>query len=50
MGVTKISEKELREELEAGLTVKRENDPCGVYRKNTLEVIAMIERNQGIGV
>lgn len=27
---------------------KRENDPCGVYRRNTLEVIAMIERNQGI--
>lgn len=124
MGVTKISEKELREELEAGLTVKRiaekhgmsihgvyarasrsrikineskmegelaedcfandrfngscsclsvkkcpgkscpfykeagealeearrDVDPCGVYRKNTLEVIAMIERNQGIGV
>lgn len=29
---------------------KRENDPCGVYRKNTLEAIAMIERNQGIGI
>ena len=122
MGATKISEKELREELEAGLTVKRiaekhgmsirgvykrasrsrikineskmegelaedcfahdrfngrcaclsvkkcpgkscpfykeagqaleearrDVDPCGVYRKNTLEVIAMIKRNQGI--
>lgn len=29
---------------------RRDVDPRGVYRKNTLEVIAMIERNQGIGV
>lgn len=39
--------KEAGEALEEA---RRDVDPCGVYRKNTLEAIAMIERNQGIGV
>lgn len=39
--------KEAGEALEE---MRRGTDPCGVYRKNTLEVIAMIERNQGIGI